>query len=203
MSDLPEIRNGASSLEISYNGEPQSWFQRQMRGTQYQPILRDHICKVRWLVNAVKFSDIFLNKKKTTWDCLFRTWVLWWRLGCVTFLWPPVRIGGIYPTWRFAWKTAPWPGNWDTHTPIKRTDAAAPALLEAFAPVQMVNGDWMWGNLPMFSFSERTANSLFYLFFYLKESHAIPQTDSLTLWSPGAYPTPETATITGPDSTAD
>lgn len=46
MSDLPEIRNGASALEISYNGEPQSWFQRQIRGTQYQPILRDHICKV-------------------------------------------------------------------------------------------------------------------------------------------------------------
>uniref|UniRef100_A0A4W3I946 DNA (cytosine-5)-methyltransferase n=1 Tax=Callorhinchus milii TaxID=7868 RepID=A0A4W3I946_CALMI len=45
MSDLPEIRNGASALEISYNGEPQSWFQRQIRGTQYQPILRDHICK--------------------------------------------------------------------------------------------------------------------------------------------------------------
>uniref|UniRef100_A0A8D3EAM3 DNA (cytosine-5)-methyltransferase n=1 Tax=Scophthalmus maximus TaxID=52904 RepID=A0A8D3EAM3_SCOMX len=45
MSDLPEIRNGAASLEISYNGEPQSWFQRQIRGTQYQPILRDHICK--------------------------------------------------------------------------------------------------------------------------------------------------------------
>ena len=49
MSDLPEIRNGAASLEISYNGEPQSWFQRQIRGTQYQPILRDHICKVRAL----------------------------------------------------------------------------------------------------------------------------------------------------------
>lgn len=46
MSDLPEIRNGAAGLEISYNGEPQSWFQRQIRGTQYQPILRDHICKV-------------------------------------------------------------------------------------------------------------------------------------------------------------
>ncbi|KAJ8369806.1 hypothetical protein SKAU_G00098340 [Synaphobranchus kaupii] len=45
MSDLPEIRNGASALEISYNGEPQSWFQRQIRGAQYQPILRDHICK--------------------------------------------------------------------------------------------------------------------------------------------------------------
>ena len=49
MSDLPEIRNGASALEISYNGEPQSWFQRQIRGSQYQPILRDHICKVRML----------------------------------------------------------------------------------------------------------------------------------------------------------
>uniref|UniRef100_A0A8C4UIS5 DNA (cytosine-5)-methyltransferase n=1 Tax=Falco tinnunculus TaxID=100819 RepID=A0A8C4UIS5_FALTI len=48
MSDLPEIRNGASALEISYNGEPQSWFQRQIRGSQYQPILRDHICKV-WM----------------------------------------------------------------------------------------------------------------------------------------------------------
>uniref|UniRef100_A0A8C5CVZ0 DNA (cytosine-5)-methyltransferase n=1 Tax=Gadus morhua TaxID=8049 RepID=A0A8C5CVZ0_GADMO len=45
MSDLPDIRNGHASLEISYNGEPQSWFQRQIRGTQYQPILRDHICK--------------------------------------------------------------------------------------------------------------------------------------------------------------
>ncbi|XP_061556979.1 DNA (cytosine-5)-methyltransferase 1 [Phycodurus eques] len=45
MSDLPEIRNGAAALEISYNGEPQSWFQRQIRGTQYQPILRDHVCK--------------------------------------------------------------------------------------------------------------------------------------------------------------
>lgn len=49
MSDLPEIRNGASALEISYNGEPQSWFQRQIRGTQYQPILKDHICKVQLL----------------------------------------------------------------------------------------------------------------------------------------------------------
>ncbi|XP_009986212.1 PREDICTED: DNA (cytosine-5)-methyltransferase 1-like, partial [Tauraco erythrolophus] len=33
MSDLPEVRNGASALEISYNGEPQSWFQRQIRGS--------------------------------------------------------------------------------------------------------------------------------------------------------------------------
>ncbi|XP_033615481.1 DNA (cytosine-5)-methyltransferase 1-like [Fukomys damarensis] len=49
MSDLPEIRNGASAPEISYNGEPQSWFQRQLRGSHYQPTLRDHICKGRVL----------------------------------------------------------------------------------------------------------------------------------------------------------
>ncbi|XP_052586847.1 DNA (cytosine-5)-methyltransferase 1-like [Peromyscus californicus insignis] len=45
MSDLPEIQNGASAPEISYKGEPQSWFQRQVRGSHYQPVLRDHICK--------------------------------------------------------------------------------------------------------------------------------------------------------------
>lgn len=46
MSDLPEIRNGASAPEIAYNGEPQSWFQRQLRGSHYQTTVRDHICKV-------------------------------------------------------------------------------------------------------------------------------------------------------------
>ncbi|XP_064649332.1 DNA (cytosine-5)-methyltransferase PliMCI-like isoform X1 [Lineus longissimus] len=45
MSDLPEIRNGAKADEISYNTEPQSHFQKMIRGSQYQPILRDHICK--------------------------------------------------------------------------------------------------------------------------------------------------------------
>lgn len=28
MSDLPEIRNGAKAVEISYQGDPQSHFQR-------------------------------------------------------------------------------------------------------------------------------------------------------------------------------
>lgn len=45
MSDLPEIQKGVSAPEISYNGEPQYWFQRQLRGSHYQPILRDYICK--------------------------------------------------------------------------------------------------------------------------------------------------------------
>ncbi|XP_077833397.1 DNA (cytosine-5)-methyltransferase 1 isoform X3 [Macaca mulatta] len=58
MSDLPEVRNGASALEISYNGEPQSWFQRQLRGAQYQPILRDHICKDMSALVAARMRHI-------------------------------------------------------------------------------------------------------------------------------------------------
>lgn len=45
MSDLPEIRNGHRKEEMSYGTEPESHFQRLIRGNQYQPILRDHICK--------------------------------------------------------------------------------------------------------------------------------------------------------------
>ncbi|KAI8508772.1 DNA (cytosine-5)-methyltransferase 1 [Branchiostoma belcheri] len=45
MSDLPSIRNGHAAAEISYDGEPRSYFQKIIRGNQYQPILRDHICK--------------------------------------------------------------------------------------------------------------------------------------------------------------
>lgn len=45
MSDLPDIKNGASAREIRYCGEPQSHFQRLLRGRQDQPILYDHICK--------------------------------------------------------------------------------------------------------------------------------------------------------------
>ncbi|RXN04401.1 DNA (cytosine-5)-methyltransferase 1-like protein [Labeo rohita] len=58
MSDLPEIRNGAAALEISYNGEPQSWFQRHIRGSQYQPILRDHICKDMSALVAARMRHI-------------------------------------------------------------------------------------------------------------------------------------------------
>uniref|UniRef100_A0A672RMW2 DNA (cytosine-5)-methyltransferase n=1 Tax=Sinocyclocheilus grahami TaxID=75366 RepID=A0A672RMW2_SINGR len=58
MSDLPEIRNGAAYLEISYNGEPQSWFQRHIRGSQYQPILRDHICKDMSALVAARMRHI-------------------------------------------------------------------------------------------------------------------------------------------------
>ncbi|KAK0063574.1 DNA (cytosine-5)-methyltransferase 1 [Biomphalaria pfeifferi] len=45
MSDLPEVKNGAKAEEISYKGDPETHFQRLIRGNQHQPILRDHICK--------------------------------------------------------------------------------------------------------------------------------------------------------------
>nr|XP_034181295.1 DNA (cytosine-5)-methyltransferase 1-like isoform X2 [Osmia lignaria] len=45
MYDLPEIKNGWNKEEMPYNSEPLSHFQRKMRGKQYQPVLKDHICK--------------------------------------------------------------------------------------------------------------------------------------------------------------
>lgn len=45
MSDLPEIKNGAKAIEISYKGDALTHFQRLVRSQQMQPVLRDHICK--------------------------------------------------------------------------------------------------------------------------------------------------------------
>ncbi|XP_033204996.2 DNA methyltransferase 1a isoform X1 [Bombus vancouverensis nearcticus] len=43
--DLPEIKNGWNKEEMSYTNDAISHFQRRIRGKQYQPLLRDHICK--------------------------------------------------------------------------------------------------------------------------------------------------------------
>ncbi|GFS20276.1 DNA (cytosine-5)-methyltransferase [Elysia marginata] len=45
MSDLPDIKNGAKAMEISYKGDAQTHFQRMIRSQQLEPVLRDHICK--------------------------------------------------------------------------------------------------------------------------------------------------------------
>ncbi|XP_044758419.1 DNA (cytosine-5)-methyltransferase 1-like isoform X2 [Coccinella septempunctata] len=45
LSDLPEIRNGFSQLEIQYDSEPLTHFQRLMRGTDSSQVVFDHICK--------------------------------------------------------------------------------------------------------------------------------------------------------------
>eukprot|EP00111_Clytia_hemisphaerica_P007316 TCONS_00021299-protein len=45
MSDLPTIKNGHQKLEISYDTEPISHFQKMMRNMHNQQVLRDHICK--------------------------------------------------------------------------------------------------------------------------------------------------------------
>lgn len=58
MSDLPTISNGANKLEISYDGEPQSDFQKKIRGNQYQPILRDHVCKDMSALVAARMKHI-------------------------------------------------------------------------------------------------------------------------------------------------
>lgn len=58
MSDLPEIRNGSNNQERTYDSEPLGHFQRLMRGTDYQPLLRDHICKEMAPVVEARMSHI-------------------------------------------------------------------------------------------------------------------------------------------------
>ena len=43
MSDLPKIKNGAAKLEISYEGEAKSNFQKKIR--RGSEVLRDHVTK--------------------------------------------------------------------------------------------------------------------------------------------------------------
>nr|XP_034189663.1 DNA (cytosine-5)-methyltransferase PliMCI-like [Osmia lignaria] len=45
MSDLPNIRNGWNTEEMTYGDEPISHFQRKVRPKEPDAILRDHICK--------------------------------------------------------------------------------------------------------------------------------------------------------------
>ncbi|KAH9507553.1 DNA (cytosine-5)-methyltransferase 1 [Bulinus truncatus] len=61
MSDLPEIKNGAKAEEISYKGDPQTHFQRLIRGNQHQALLRDHICKEMSPLVAVRMMHIPLT----------------------------------------------------------------------------------------------------------------------------------------------
>ncbi|KAF5294330.1 hypothetical protein FQR65_LT10783 [Abscondita terminalis] len=45
MSDLPEIKNGCYAKEMPYDSEPNSHFQRAMRGNDPTGVVIDHICK--------------------------------------------------------------------------------------------------------------------------------------------------------------
>ncbi|XP_062515126.1 DNA (cytosine-5)-methyltransferase 1-like [Corticium candelabrum] len=56
MSDLPKIRNGAAQRQISYDGEPQSAFQRMVRDDQ--EVLLDHVCKEMAPLSLARIRNI-------------------------------------------------------------------------------------------------------------------------------------------------
>lgn len=58
MSDLPEISNGHCKDEMAYGGEALTHFQRRIRGNQYMPILRDHVCKKMAPLVEVRMANI-------------------------------------------------------------------------------------------------------------------------------------------------
>ena len=43
LSDLPKIKNGHQKVEMGYSKDPESHFQKKIRGDAQ--VLRDHVCK--------------------------------------------------------------------------------------------------------------------------------------------------------------
>lgn len=58
LCDLPEIKNGSMCLEIPYNTDPMTHFQRKMRGPGDNTIVRDHICKEMSSLVVARMSHI-------------------------------------------------------------------------------------------------------------------------------------------------
>lgn len=58
MSDLPDIKNGCSKTEMSYDGDAVSHFQKLMRGTDETELVRDHICKEMSAIVEARMSQI-------------------------------------------------------------------------------------------------------------------------------------------------
>jgi len=56
IGELPPVGNGADKLEIKYGNDPQSWFQKQIRGQQ--SILYDHISKEMNELNYIRCQRI-------------------------------------------------------------------------------------------------------------------------------------------------
>ncbi|KAJ0964117.1 hypothetical protein J5N97_029239 [Dioscorea zingiberensis] len=56
IGDLPPVENGASKLTIEYDGDPVSWFQKQIRGRSL--VLNDHISKEMNELNLIRCQRI-------------------------------------------------------------------------------------------------------------------------------------------------
>ncbi|XP_017883668.1 DNA (cytosine-5)-methyltransferase PliMCI-like [Ceratina calcarata] len=59
--DLPEIKNGCSTLKMPYTSDPVSHFQRKIRRKLTEPMLRDHICKTMNPLILTRISHIPLT----------------------------------------------------------------------------------------------------------------------------------------------
>ncbi|KAJ8922234.1 hypothetical protein NQ315_004171 [Exocentrus adspersus] len=58
MSDLPDIKNGCNTIEMSYDGDTVSHFQKLMRGSDETGLLKDHICKEMSAIVEARISQI-------------------------------------------------------------------------------------------------------------------------------------------------
>ncbi|KAJ8934705.1 hypothetical protein NQ318_008503 [Aromia moschata] len=58
MSDLPDIKNGWSKTELSYDGDAVSHFQKVMRGNDDNSLVKDHICKEMSAIVEARITQI-------------------------------------------------------------------------------------------------------------------------------------------------
>ncbi|XP_050512373.1 DNA (cytosine-5)-methyltransferase PliMCI [Diabrotica virgifera virgifera] len=58
LCDLPEIKNGCSKLELPYDSEPKTHYQRIIRSNEDTILVRDHICKEMSALVEARMSHI-------------------------------------------------------------------------------------------------------------------------------------------------
>ncbi|KAM0975127.1 hypothetical protein ACFX13_018490 [Malus domestica] len=67
IGDLPAVGNGASKVNLEYEGDPISWFQKKMRGEM--AVLTDHISKEMNELNLIRCQRI-PKRPGADWQCL-------------------------------------------------------------------------------------------------------------------------------------
>ncbi|OVA00258.1 Bromo adjacent homology (BAH) domain [Macleaya cordata] len=67
IGDLPPVGNGASKIEMEYENQPVSWFQKQIRGNMV--VLSDHISKEMNELNLIRCQRI-PKRPGADWQCL-------------------------------------------------------------------------------------------------------------------------------------
>lgn len=102
MSDLPKIRNGASQREISYEGEPQSAFQRMVSSYTEADVTVNTMFYFHFRFEAIRMFCLTMCVK---------SWLRWLQLAFDTSLVILVLIGETCQMLNWTCQTEMWQRN--------------------------------------------------------------------------------------------